>query len=44
VGPQTLWGLLGLVPLGTALINFCPLYAAFGWSTKAEPSPNFIKK
>lgn len=26
VGPQTMWGLLGLVPLLTGLIGFCPLY------------------
>lgn len=23
------WGLLGLVPLATALFNFCPLYQVF---------------
>ncbi len=23
------WGLLGLVPLATALFNFCPLYRIF---------------
>jgi len=27
------WGLLAIVPLGTAFINFCPLYAIFGLST-----------
>jgi hypothetical protein len=26
-------GLIGLVPLGTALIGFCPLYAILGVST-----------
>ena len=31
---QTWWGLLGLVPLGTALTNSCPLYMPFGISTK----------
>ena len=25
VGPQTMWGLLGLVPLATGLIGNCPL-------------------
>ncbi len=32
-----LWGLLGLVPLGTAAIGWCPPYAIFGISScKAE--------
>ena len=26
VGPQTPWGWLGLVPLLTGLVGFCPLY------------------
>lgn len=33
VGPQTLWGLLGLVPLATGLSGTCPLYSLFGIST-----------
>jgi hypothetical protein len=33
VGPQTLWGLLGLVPLVTGLVGRCPLYTIFGLST-----------
>lgn len=33
VGPQTWWGLLGLLPLGTALIGWCPPYAMLGIST-----------
>ncbi|MDD2705948.1 MAG: DUF2892 domain-containing protein [Acidocella sp.] len=33
VGPHTLWGLIGFVPLGTALIGFCPAYKLFGIST-----------
>jgi len=28
------WGLIGLVPLATALINSCPLYLPFGISTR----------
>lgn len=28
------WGLLGLVPLATALIKTCPLYLPFGISTR----------
>ena len=33
VGPQTPWGYLGLVFIVTALVGFCPLYAALGMST-----------
>lgn len=33
VGPQTLWGLVGLVPLLTGVIGFCPLYKLFGFDT-----------
>ena len=27
------WGLIGLVPLGTGLVDFCPLYAVLGINT-----------
>ena len=33
VGPQTYWGLIGLVPLATGLLGTCPLYSVFGIST-----------
>lgn len=33
IGPQTLWGLVGLVPLATAFINFCPAYKLIGMDT-----------
>ncbi len=33
VGPQTLWGLVGLLPLVTGLWGFCPLYRVLGIST-----------
>lgn len=33
VGPKTLWGLLGLVPLLTGLARFCPAYNSAGVST-----------
>lgn len=33
VGPQTPFGLLGLIPLATGLIGSCPLYTVFGFST-----------
>lgn len=32
-GPQTPWGYLGLVPLVTGAIGFCPLYKVFGFNT-----------
>ena len=33
IGPKTLWGVIGLVPLATGLLGSCPLYTIFGWST-----------
>jgi len=33
VGPQSLWGLIGVVPLLTGLLGSCPLYTVFGIST-----------
>ncbi len=32
-GPKTAWGWIGLVPLMTALLNFCPLYSVLKVST-----------
>lgn len=33
VGPQSLWGLVGLVPLLTAFVGFCPAYTLLGVKT-----------
>ncbi len=33
VGPQTWWGLVGIVPLLTGLVGTCPLYSLLGLST-----------
>lgn len=33
VGPKTMWGLVGLVPLLTGALGSCPLYTIFGFST-----------
>lgn len=33
IGPKTLWGLIGLVPLITGLFGFCPAYKLLGMST-----------
>lgn len=36
VGPQTPWGWIGVVPLLTALIGWCPAYKIVGLSTCAK--------
>jgi hypothetical protein len=36
VGPQTPWGWLGLVPLATGVIGFCPAYTLIGLNTGAK--------
>ena len=33
VGPQTLWGWIGLIPIATALIGWCPAYRLLGIRT-----------
>ena len=33
VGPQTMWGWIGLPLLLTGLLNFCPAYLPFKFST-----------
>lgn len=38
VGPQTMWGLIGIVPLATGLIGTCPIYSIFGIRTCAIKS------
>jgi hypothetical protein len=32
-GPSNDWFLLGLIPLSTGIVGWCPLYALFGIST-----------
>lgn len=32
------WGLVGLVPLITAVVRCCPAYLPFGLSTSANPA------
>lgn len=36
VGPKTMWGLLGLLPIVTGLLGFCPLYRILGVSSCGE--------
>ncbi len=33
VGPQTVWGWVGVVPLLTGLFGICPLYSLLGINT-----------
>jgi len=33
IGPHSPWGYLGIIPLATGLIGWCPPYALFGIST-----------
>lgn len=37
VGPKTPWAYLGIVPLLTGAIGFCPLYAILGVNTCGVP-------
>jgi len=34
---QSWWGLIGIIPLGTAAIGWCPVYLPFGLSTCRRP-------
>jgi len=36
VGPKTMLGLVGLVPLATGLLGFCPAYRLIGFSTRSK--------
>ena len=33
IGPQTPWGWIGLLPIATGLIGWCPPYSLFGINT-----------
>lgn len=33
IGPQSPWGWIGVIPLVTGLVGFCPLYALLGMNT-----------
>jgi hypothetical protein len=33
VGPKTMWGYIGLIPLITGVIGTCPIYTIFGMRT-----------
>lgn len=36
VGPASPWGFIGVIPLATGLVGFCPLYRLIGVSTCAR--------
>lgn len=38
VGPHTLWGLVGLLPLLTGLAGSCPAYTLLGFGTRSSGS------
>ena len=33
VGPKTMWGWIGVIPLFTGLFRFCPAYTLLGMNT-----------
>ena len=33
VGPKTMWGWIGVIPLVTGLFRFCPAYTLLGMNT-----------
>ena len=37
-GTVGVWGWLGVLPLATGLMGWCPPYALFGWNTCAVKS------
>jgi hypothetical protein len=32
-GPQTAWGLIGVIPILTAIVGYCPIYSLLKIST-----------
>lgn len=36
IGPKSLWGLGGLIPLIAGIIGYCPLYPIFGINTNKK--------
>jgi hypothetical protein len=37
IGPKSMLGLIGLVPLATGIVGFCPLYRLVGLNTCPMP-------
>ncbi len=43
-GPARWWGLIGILPLATALMGWCPAYSLLGINTRGkEPTPPAAK-
>jgi hypothetical protein len=38
VGPETAWGYLGIIPVFTGLVGWCPLYTVLGINTCGSSS------
>jgi len=38
IGPKTAWGWIGVIPLATAFVGFCPAYRLLGIGTTAKKS------
>ena len=38
-GPRSAWGYIGVIPLVTGAVGFCPLYRMIGVSTCAAAKP-----
>lgn len=39
IGPRTVWGWIGVIPLATALVGICPAYSLLGIKTcKSKPT------
>jgi len=38
VGPKSVLGWIGILPLATGLAGICPLYSVLGWSTLRKAS------
>ena len=32
IGPRTIWGWVGLIPLITAIVAYCPMYTVLGFN------------
>ena len=43
VGPKTLWGLVGLVPLLTGAVGICPVYSLLGFKTRPAARADSVR-
>lgn len=39
LGPKTPWGWIGIVPIATGLMGWCPLYSVLGFTTCPSKAP-----